>query len=395
MNKSVLTRAVLIFGMIQGQTSVIKPNNALHDPGRPVGLLGRVWKDLDADGQIDALEQGGFGVPVDVQYPLGTVVASTTTWFDGWFEFLTQDYPLLEQYPVVYLVPDLPPTWTITIPSAGYFTIAPSDWMQAFYIGVNYPEAMQGYCWHDDNGDGVWQNQQEVGWAGIDIQILEPVTGNLVGTTVTNNDGYYSFNVPPRDPGECTAPSQYETYDPCYLQTITDEPWCCYATWDYDCDILYSDCFFGYREQGDTILNTLDRDEFLTGRARNYAELEIHEVVPDNMQMTWPTEGNHVWTWDDWGSLQNFGNGNTSCGNGIIDSGEECDDNNLIEFDGCNAICELEGDLLNDGILNVTDIVILVSLIVEQQPYEQGADVNGDGLMDVADIVQIISWILS
>jgi cysteine-rich repeat protein len=31
------------------------------------------------------------------------------------------------------------------------------------------------------------------------------------------------------------------------------------------------------------------------------------------------------------------------CGNGILDPGEQCDDGNLINGDGCSATCELEG----------------------------------------------------
>jgi uncharacterized repeat protein (TIGR01451 family) len=33
---------------------------------------------------------------------------------------------------------------------------------------------------------------------------------------------------------------------------------------------------------------------------------------------------------------------NTNCGNGVLDSGEECDDGNLKNFDGCSKLCYLE-----------------------------------------------------
>ncbi len=36
------------------------------------------------------------------------------------------------------------------------------------------------------------------------------------------------------------------------------------------------------------------------------------------------------------------------CGNGILDDGEECDDNNLLNNDGCSSICKLE--ICGDGI---------------------------------------------
>ncbi len=366
----------------------------LNFQDRPAGLLGQVWHDLNSDGQMDFTETGVFGVPVEVQYPLGTTVASTTTWFDGWFEFLTQDYPQLDQYPVIYLIPYIPPQWTVTAPPGGYFSIAPTDWMQAFYIGVSYPAAIQGHSWHDVNGDGIWQTDTETGWESLAIQIREPSTGNLVGTTQTDADGYYSFVLPPQDPGECTAPSNYDMYDPCYLVAITTEPWCCYATWDYDCDILYSDCFFGNRERTAVFNGADGHDDILPGRNRTYSELEIYEIVPDNLEISFPTSGYYTWTRTNWGSELDFGNAETICGDGLVEAGEECDDGNLVNYDGCDSGCQIEGDLLNDGVLNITDIVLLVGLITGQQPYNPEADVNGDGQMNVADIVQIISWIL-
>ncbi len=39
------------------------------------------------------------------------------------------------------------------------------------------------------------------------------------------------------------------------------------------------------------------------------------------------------------------------CGDGILDPGEECDDGNLIDGDGCSALCELE-PFCGDGILD-------------------------------------------
>lgn len=50
------------------------------------------------------------------------------------------------------------------------------------------------------------------------------------------------------------------------------------------------------------------------------------------------------------------------CGDGILDMGEECDDGNNIEGDGCSSVCQgecLEGDLNADGQATILDSVIL------------------------------------
>jgi cysteine-rich repeat protein len=47
------------------------------------------------------------------------------------------------------------------------------------------------------------------------------------------------------------------------------------------------------------------------------------------------------------------------CGNGIVETGETCDDNNTISGDGCNSLCEAETGTCSDGLDN-----------------------NGDGLVD-------------
>ena len=47
--------------------------------------------------------------------------------------------------------------------------------------------------------------------------------------------------------------------------------------------------------------------------------------------------------------LYNGGNGldcssvtSPVCGNGIIESGEQCDDGNLVDGDGCSSTCQIE-----------------------------------------------------
>jgi cysteine-rich repeat protein len=54
------------------------------------------------------------------------------------------------------------------------------------------------------------------------------------------------------------------------------------------------------------------------------------------------------------------------CGDGILDSGEQCDDGNTIDNDGCSAICIIE-PFCGDGIVD------------QGEACDDGNEVNGDG----------------
>ena len=53
------------------------------------------------------------------------------------------------------------------------------------------------------------------------------------------------------------------------------------------------------------------------------------------------------------------------------------------------------GDLNADGEINVSDIVLLVSNIINQSEYIYSGDINQDGILDVIDIVQLVNLILN
>ncbi len=82
------------------------------------------------------------------------------------------------------------------------------------------------------------------------------------------------------------------------------------------------------------------------------------------------------------------------CGDGILDPGEECDDGPDIIGDNCDTSCQL-GDANGDGDVNITDIVLIVSYILQGVSYHHEADANGDGTVDINDIVLIVYWILN
>ena len=54
----------------------------------------------------------------------------------------------------------------------------------------------------------------------------------------------------------------------------------------------------------------------------------------------------------------------------------------------------LPGDINNDGILNVVDVVSIVNLILTGD-YSELADINEDNLLNVQDVISIINLILN
>jgi len=52
------------------------------------------------------------------------------------------------------------------------------------------------------------------------------------------------------------------------------------------------------------------------------------------------------------------------------------------------------GDINDDGILNVLDIVLMVNMVLDDG-YDEIADMNGDGVINVLDIVTLINTILN
>ena len=72
------------------------------------------------------------------------------------------------------------------------------------------------------------------------------------------------------------------------------------------------------------------------------------------------------------------------------------DESNELFFCGGQRLYKLtsdEGDLNNDNILNVLDVILLVNLILSQQ-YNDIADFNNDQVLNVLDVITLINIIL-
>ena len=73
-------------------------------------------------------------------------------------------------------------------------------------------------------------------------------------------------------------------------------------------------------------------------------------------------------------------------------SGSLCPDGNqTISLNDYNS--NVEGDVNEDGLINVLDVVELVNCILEN--CSSSVDINGDGILNIIDIVQLVNMILS
>ena len=53
------------------------------------------------------------------------------------------------------------------------------------------------------------------------------------------------------------------------------------------------------------------------------------------------------------------------------------------------------GDINDDGVINVVDVILLVNLILNNEEYDSDADLNNDQVLNVIDIVELVNIIIS
>jgi hypothetical protein len=53
------------------------------------------------------------------------------------------------------------------------------------------------------------------------------------------------------------------------------------------------------------------------------------------------------------------------------------------------------GDVNNDTILNVLDVVIMVNIVLSELDYIECAELNNDNIINILDVVQLVNLILS
>ena len=95
---------------------------------------------------------------------------------------------------------------------------------------------------------------------------------------------------------------------------------------------------------------------------------------------------------------------------GYVWSGETCnivygcdtnnDENTFFNtYEECDLTCSpptyFLGDINQDNVINVVDIVALISMILDDAPYVNQADINFDDIINVVDIITLVNFIIS
>ncbi|RLC14201.1 MAG: hypothetical protein DRI57_14825, partial [Deltaproteobacteria bacterium] len=183
----------------------------IYVPNTQLASLGDlVWYDEDQDGIQDENEPGVFSVEVRVYDSAGTVLGTTFTDTDGFYEFtgLTPgDYALEFVAPLGYefalqdqedddsLDSDANPTTgrTIIIPLNAGDAVMDAD------AGLNGPNLINlgDLVWLDQNGDGALSDSE--GLSGVLLNLYNG-EGRVLGSTETDENGNYTFpNLPAGD----------------------------------------------------------------------------------------------------------------------------------------------------------------------------------------------------
>ena len=125
------------------------------------------------------------------------------------------------------------------------------------------------------------------------------------------------------------------------------------------------------------------------------------QMPPGNNDLT-NAQVDLIALWIDAGALPSDCDPELNCGQAITCCDglwypTTCCDENCDEPILAYGICGddiLAGDLNDDDILNVLDIILMVNLVLDDS-YDEIADMNGDGIINILDIVILINTILS
>ena len=72
----------------------------------------------------------------------------------------------------------------------------------------------------------------------------------------------------------------------------------------------------------------------------------------------------------------------------MIPPGGDCE-TEIIGFENI----DFEGDINNDGIIDILDIILVINLILSFE-YLENSDLNSDGIIDILDIILLVNIIL-
>lgn len=175
---------------------------------RPSTVQGRVWEDLDANGDMGAGEPSMEGVAVAALDMDGNLLAETVSDAQG-------NYRLTSLPPVaIRLRATLPEGWLLTDEAEGFagpVALSMGDAIQGRNIGLLRAGRVGDLVWLDENANGL-QDTGEPGVADVMIElwrVMEDGMESLAASTKTNAAGRYRFfNVRPGTYRLCFYPPE-------------------------------------------------------------------------------------------------------------------------------------------------------------------------------------------
>ena len=180
------------------------------------------------------------------------------------------------------------------------------------------------------------------------------------------------------------------------------------CNYDNDCEAIWGDCSIGLGGCHYTVNDNYPEDE-VASLASQWLDEDCMEWVCDCMDLPYAQCVNGTCTPSYCNGDNPAGCFETGCDEGyecVI--GDECIPSSCFcdGIDGsewsCTEDCgggvcqpmQLSGDLNNDGLVNVIDVVTLVNIILTNEGDSQYSDINNDGLTNVIDVVLLVSIIL-
>ena len=185
---------------LPGATTNRTVDAGIHQ-GASLGDL--VWLDADADGIQDAGEAGIAGVVVRLYDAVSNVVGTTTTSVAGVYGFanlVPGDYHVGFTVPAGYVVSpqdqgaddakdsDVNAATGRTVPT----TLVGGENDLTWDLGLYQPACLGDFVWEDPDADGL-QDAGETGIAGVTLELLACNGQTVLGTTMTDANGWYQF----------------------------------------------------------------------------------------------------------------------------------------------------------------------------------------------------------
>ncbi len=148
-------------------------------------IKGKVWNDLNGDGNVNDGEPGLMGVTVNLT---GDAMATVTTLEDGTYAFTdlyAGSYEVASVGPEGWVLTTGSPIQVVLVADDEVFNEASFGWMEEVAGGT---AIIKGKVWNDMNGNGLF-NDGEPGLEGITVNLA----GDATATATTAADGTYAF----------------------------------------------------------------------------------------------------------------------------------------------------------------------------------------------------------